>query len=307
MRTVRWILFLPGAFAASVIAGAIGNLFGQLLAWLMPFVSPTEVLGWVVSGGFSAVALMMVGARIAPEVTERVKWVLVGTTCLFGLAAFLGGFVEGGDETASIAGAVMILLAMMCTRLPASAFKMRQSGEGQEQGARTNSRQADESSPSEAHSSQVVAEFDPLHQLLSYEQRREVVEENLSAFQASKFRVLHTKLVMQLGSSVQPNLDTAKRTAGGRFEFAVTTAPDEGDEKGAARTFWVRILPGEERVQVKDEEQGSASWVLAIGDDGFRVGDSVGEGKSKGMDVEAAAEEIADRILRFIDSRGPAN
>lgn len=78
-----------------------------------------ERLAWIFSGLFSAFAFVAVGAHIAPKATLYVKWLLLGLLAVLGFMAFAGGFVEGGRPVASLAGAMMVVVAVLFVRVPA--------------------------------------------------------------------------------------------------------------------------------------------------------------------------------------------
>lgn len=126
MRTVRWILFLPGAFVASLVAGVVGNLIGNFWGtyfdWMTPWFLTAEQLAWLISGLLSALTFIWAGALIAPKVSSTVKWLLVGTVIVLGLASTLGGFVEGGNPVASLAGLAMIAIGIGYARIPLEDF-----------------------------------------------------------------------------------------------------------------------------------------------------------------------------------------
>lgn len=127
MRTIRWILFVPGAFVASVLAGAAGNLlgsfWGSLFGWMTWDFLSEDRLAWIFSGLFSGAAFVWAGAHIAPEVTRLVKWLLVGLLAVIGLMSVGGGFVEGGNRVAAWAGAMMVVIAVVYAQMPAGDFK----------------------------------------------------------------------------------------------------------------------------------------------------------------------------------------
>lgn len=118
MTVFRWIVFVPLAFIASVVAGALGHIIGNFFGWM--FWGPDIWYAWFMSGLFSAFAFVWVGVNVAPRITGAVKWTLVGLIAVLGAMATLGGFVEGGQTEGSIAGVVMVVVAIAVARMSLS-------------------------------------------------------------------------------------------------------------------------------------------------------------------------------------------
>jgi hypothetical protein len=111
IRTFRWILFLPLALIASVLAGGAVSLAGSLFAGAPWYI-------WMVSGGASAAAFLFTAFRVAPTMEPVVKWLAVGILGLLGAMAALGPVMAGSDVTASFAGLTMVCLALSAARSP---------------------------------------------------------------------------------------------------------------------------------------------------------------------------------------------
>jgi len=110
MKTVRCILFIPTAFVASLIIGALTHIVADSffdLPWL----------AWSISGGFSAYTIVILGIKIAPGKNLAVKWVLIVITVGFGLMSAIGGFFVGDDPDAGFAGVSMIVVGVICSRV----------------------------------------------------------------------------------------------------------------------------------------------------------------------------------------------
>lgn len=114
MKLIRWILFLPAALGASVLAGAAGTFLATL---------QQESRWWalVISGALSGMAFIFVGSLVAPEPSRAVKWSLISLLLLLGGAAALGSLL-GSEPMRSLTGATMILVGLGSMRIPARDF-----------------------------------------------------------------------------------------------------------------------------------------------------------------------------------------
>jgi hypothetical protein len=112
MRVIRWILFIPAAFVASVIIGALAK-------WVTDGFFGLEWLGWSTGGGFSAAAFIFIGIKVAPRKSNVVKWVLIVITLLLGLLSAFGAFI-GDNPISSLAGIAMVLLGAGFARMDVS-------------------------------------------------------------------------------------------------------------------------------------------------------------------------------------------
>lgn len=109
-RVFRWFVFVPAAFVASIIAGAVAN-------YVYSIMGGSSWYGWVLSGGASAWAFFFTAFRVAPSVTPAVKWVLVGLVGLLGALAALGPLLTGHEPVRSLGGLVMVGFAIHFARL----------------------------------------------------------------------------------------------------------------------------------------------------------------------------------------------
>jgi hypothetical protein len=118
MTALRWLLFIPLAFAASILAGAIGYWFGNF--FIVRYFGFDHLIGqvfvWTVSGLGSGLALIFVGMKIAPLRNNKVKWTLVIITMTLGIVSALGGFFGGHNKAVALAGVVMVFIAIGAAR-----------------------------------------------------------------------------------------------------------------------------------------------------------------------------------------------
>ena len=103
VKTLRWILFLPAALVAGMIASAVFRFVAHAY-----FPELVEVLLCGVSG---AVAIMLVGLKVAPRETAGVKWTLIIVIVLLGgLASF--GALLGPDKLQALTGLMAVVAAL---------------------------------------------------------------------------------------------------------------------------------------------------------------------------------------------------
>lgn len=124
-RILRYVLFLPAAVAACIPAGVVGHWIGSFLGF--GIFGGKEYLAWLLSGLGSASVFLFVGAILAPEGSENVKWLLLVTLVAIGLLSSIGALASGQDRISAIAGAVMFLVAITSVQIPAGAFSGRSS------------------------------------------------------------------------------------------------------------------------------------------------------------------------------------
>jgi hypothetical protein len=68
MLAIRWLLFIPAAFVASVLASVLGNLAGSQMS---------EFIGFALSGAMAAIAFVTAGLWVAPRKGTLAKWTLI--------------------------------------------------------------------------------------------------------------------------------------------------------------------------------------------------------------------------------------
>jgi len=108
MRTFRWIVFIPAAIAASVLAGVMGTVASKMAS------SPVWIT-WFVSGGMSGAALMITGLRVAPRANAVVKWALIILLLSLGLLSGLGSLL-GQEPIRVMTGVAMVLVGLACIK-----------------------------------------------------------------------------------------------------------------------------------------------------------------------------------------------
>ena len=74
--------------------------------------------GWLASGAASAWAFFYVAFRVAPAPSRAVKWLCVGVVGTIGALSAAGPIVAGSDPVTSLAGAVMVGVAVYYARRP---------------------------------------------------------------------------------------------------------------------------------------------------------------------------------------------
>ena len=103
MNVIRWVIFIPAAFVASVLTGTAGTYIAEhLYSW--------KWLIWVVSGSFSAGAFIVVGIKTAPRITSAVKWSLFGLLLGLGAVSTIGSLI-GDEPVRAFAGIAMMFIA----------------------------------------------------------------------------------------------------------------------------------------------------------------------------------------------------
>jgi hypothetical protein len=116
MSAVRWVLWLPLALLASMVAGAAGT-------WFAEFHEGSPWFVWTTSGAVSAWAYFSVAFRVAPTRSSFVKWISVLVLGAIGVMAALGPLMKGTEPVRSLTGAVMAVFAIYYARLPVSDIK----------------------------------------------------------------------------------------------------------------------------------------------------------------------------------------
>lgn len=115
-RFLRWIAFLPLAFGASVLIGAIAT-------WVSTQFGASSWYIWLLSGAASGTAFFLVALHVAPSTSPIVKWTSVTVVGVLGLLATLGPLMTGHEPMRALAGAAMVLLAVYYARRPMTAIR----------------------------------------------------------------------------------------------------------------------------------------------------------------------------------------
>ncbi len=111
---IRWLLFLPAGFAASVVCRF---LFGSVGA------SFSEFLGFVTAGIVGAAAFVSVGLVVAPKRISPVKWTLVVASAIFGLVLTFQE-MHGDDKLEMATGISMVLSSFAYGRVSSHELTM---------------------------------------------------------------------------------------------------------------------------------------------------------------------------------------
>lgn len=129
VRSIRWVLFLPLAFAASIFAGFIASSAGELFGGSSWYV-------WLLSGAGSAWAFFATAFRIAPERNRAVKWMSVIVVGTAGTLSAIGVIASGADIVRSTAGIVMAGFAVYYALRPVALIQSEVLGSSVEHATR---------------------------------------------------------------------------------------------------------------------------------------------------------------------------
>ncbi len=97
---VRWVLYLPVAFFASLIPAAIGFFIAGKTGL-------SEWSGFLIFGLFFAPSFLLVALYMAPRLNPFTKWSIVVSLFLFGFVHFLAGYIskiKGFDDSIIVLG-----------------------------------------------------------------------------------------------------------------------------------------------------------------------------------------------------------
>ena len=108
---LRWVLYLPLAFVASMVAGTIGF-------YVTDFIGGAGWYTWLISGALSGGSFIGVAFFVAPRMNAIAKWSTLALVTTFGLISALGALLGGGDKSAAFAGVAMIAFGIMFAREP---------------------------------------------------------------------------------------------------------------------------------------------------------------------------------------------
>lgn len=75
-------------------------------------------MAWLLSGLGSGLAFVLVGLQVAPQRTERIKQVLVIILGVIGGISALGPILASSNLLPSIAGTVMVIVAIAAFKMP---------------------------------------------------------------------------------------------------------------------------------------------------------------------------------------------
>lgn len=113
LTAIRWFLYLPTAFLASLIAGFLGNTIMSVAGGDIWYV-------WMVSGAASAAAFCSTAFYVAPYVNAFTKWSTVVILALIGVLSAAGSLIGGEQKASSFAGIAMVVFAVWAAKEPIS-------------------------------------------------------------------------------------------------------------------------------------------------------------------------------------------
>lgn len=125
LTTIRWILYLPAAFIASMIAGLLGNLIASMFGGADWYV-------WVVSGAASAGSFLFVAFYIAPYANAFTKWSTISVVAALGALSATGSLLGDGQKVASFAGLTMLMFSVWAAKQPIRELKRTGSNQSKE-------------------------------------------------------------------------------------------------------------------------------------------------------------------------------
>lgn len=110
MKILRWILFLPLGFIASILIGYIAFILND-------FLGASNWYIWLLSGAASGGAFIVISLKVAPEENSISKWLTFITVAILGFLSAIGPILTGKDIISSFAGIAMIFMAISIIQL----------------------------------------------------------------------------------------------------------------------------------------------------------------------------------------------
>lgn len=111
LTTLRWILYLPTALIASVIAGVLGHSIASVFGGADWYV-------WVVSGAASAGSFMFTAFYVAPHANAFTKWSIISVVAAIGTLSATGSLLGDGQKVASFTGLTMLAFSFWAAKQP---------------------------------------------------------------------------------------------------------------------------------------------------------------------------------------------
>ncbi len=102
ISVIRWLLFLPAAFGASILASALFTIGGRMFS---------EFIAFSLGGAMGAVAFIMAGLWVAPKKNGAVKWTLIAISTVLGILSAAGSML-GEDKLKATTGVCMALVSL---------------------------------------------------------------------------------------------------------------------------------------------------------------------------------------------------
>jgi hypothetical protein len=123
MTALRWLSFIPLAFLASMLAGAVGYWSVEFSAVrYFGLEESGRAIAWIGSGLGSGFGFMLVGMKIAPLRNNKVKWTLVTIVVAFGTISAIGEFFGGDNKVAALAGVATVMIGIGAARTSVEEF-----------------------------------------------------------------------------------------------------------------------------------------------------------------------------------------
>ena len=102
LKAIRWLLFIPAAFVASVLASVLKNLAGSQIS---------EFIGFALSGVMAAIGFIIAGLWVAPRRGTLAKWTLIAISSVLGLLSAAGS-TFGDDKLKVTTGICMVIASL---------------------------------------------------------------------------------------------------------------------------------------------------------------------------------------------------
>lgn len=109
LDVIRWLLFLPAAFAASVVASALFTISVRMMF--------SEFVAFSTGGAMAAVTFIIAGLWVAPRKNNAVKWSLIAISAILGILSAAGAML-GDDRLKVTTGVCMVLASLGFARMP---------------------------------------------------------------------------------------------------------------------------------------------------------------------------------------------
>ncbi len=90
MKVIRWIIYLPVALVAATLFSGIFNFLFQVWMPDWKILKPFSLFIWFGTGVVTSATWMAVGYKIAPRISQFVKWTLLIPLLILMILAFIG-------------------------------------------------------------------------------------------------------------------------------------------------------------------------------------------------------------------------
>lgn len=110
MKLARYILFIPLALVAAAVFSAITKFVGEMLFG--------EIIGWLVAGTFGGMAFIIIGLKVAPYQTNRIKYTLAALLLTLSILSAIGSQLNASYSYDILAPIVSGIIALGAFSLP---------------------------------------------------------------------------------------------------------------------------------------------------------------------------------------------